>query len=339
MVVNTKSASPPNRSSTGSDGRPRTRRVSGWGLFFKLFGVGAAIWGAAFANRFQEKLTGTTLLSQREQAESQLRAKMFGDLIGPIAGQPGARPLDCERELLLAELLALNFHEHFEFKPLLLHVDDRLSRIPARKLAPQAAKDARHELRSTARRVAGRQISSLLAETGQPQGSVMEASFLGPLRRTEPEGAKVELLRFHGELPAGYLPGFLSDPRGGRFEEDALVLRSPDGADSMRVIAHDPDPQNETVKLDVRVWERNQGPLPTSSVDFEITWFDFPMTDNTLLKDGNRFAFVLHDFQSLPTGQMVVHVRVVWFPRGYFTPRERPVNQRELQELIGRKMG
>jgi len=27
----------------------------------------------------------------------------------------------------------------------------------------------------------------------------------------------------------------------------------------------------------------------------------------------------------------------MWFPKGYFTPRERPLNYNEVQELLGRK--
>jgi hypothetical protein len=133
------------------------------------------------------------------------------------------------------------------------------------------------------------------------------------------------------------MPQFESDARGGFFERDGLVACSPDGVDSLYIVAHNPELTEETVGLDVLVWEHDQA--QPSGVDFTLTWFDFPLTDNTLLKDGNRFALVLHNFQVLPAGERIVHVQVVWFPRNYFTPRERPVNQRELQKLLGRKAG
>ncbi len=70
-----------------------------------------------------------------------------------------------------------------------------------------------------------------------------------------------------------------------------------------------------------------------ASYRFPLGWFDFPFTDNTLLPDGNRFAIYLRlvsaEFEK-------VTVVAMWFPKGYFTPRERPLNYREVQQLLGR---
>ena len=75
---------------------------------------------ALFANSLQSRLTGVSIQSQREQAESQLRAGMFSSLISPIGGaQSSDKPMPADREMLLAELLALNFNENFEMKPLM----------------------------------------------------------------------------------------------------------------------------------------------------------------------------------------------------------------------------
>jgi len=52
----------------------------------KLVGAAAVLAVALIANSFQGRLTGVSIQSQREQAESQLRANMFSSLIGPIAG-------------------------------------------------------------------------------------------------------------------------------------------------------------------------------------------------------------------------------------------------------------
>src|SRR5574337_1889693 len=49
--------------------------------------VAVATWvGAHYANTFQRQMSGATLLSEREKAESQLRASMFSSLIDPIIG-------------------------------------------------------------------------------------------------------------------------------------------------------------------------------------------------------------------------------------------------------------
>ena len=83
----------------------------------KLAAAGAIVYAALLANTFQAKMTNVKILSEREQAESQLRATMFTSLIDPISGpSKGIEEIPIKREKLLIELLALNFNEHFEFK-------------------------------------------------------------------------------------------------------------------------------------------------------------------------------------------------------------------------------
>ena len=38
---------------------------------------------------------------------------------------------------------------------------------------------------------------------------------------------------------------------------------------------------------------RNNAPTGATMVNFQVTWFDFPLTDNTLLSTGARFAFFI----------------------------------------------
>ena len=53
---------------------------------------------------------------------------MFSSLIGPIAGpQTNGKALSPDREQLIAQLLALNFNENFELKPLLEDAGERLA--------------------------------------------------------------------------------------------------------------------------------------------------------------------------------------------------------------------
>ena len=58
-----------------------------------------------------------------------------------------------------------------------------------------------------------------------------------------------------------------------------------------------------------------------------------PLTDNTILSDGNRYAAYMRTFYS---DFQTVSITLMWFPKGYFTPRERPLNYTEVQELLGR---
>jgi len=141
----------------------------------KVAGAGAIVFAAIIANNYQvemseenirnqNKQAAFTILSQREQAESQLRASMFSDLIDPIIGPRSGNEISAERERLMVELLTLNFHEHFEFKPLLLHVDQRLASKNIEGMSKEEAIKERNSLRSVARRVIGRQIAVLIQE-------------------------------------------------------------------------------------------------------------------------------------------------------------------------------
>ena len=132
----------------------------------KLLGASAVLVVALFANSLQSRLTGVSIQSQREQAESQLRASMFNSLISPIAGpQGGEKPMSADREMILTELLALNFNENFELKPLLEDAGERLApKIDSRRNnGPQQA-DTREPLWSIARRIAERQRASIAWE-------------------------------------------------------------------------------------------------------------------------------------------------------------------------------
>jgi len=140
----------------------------------KLAGSLAIVAGASLAHNYESKLSAVTLISEREQAQSQLRASMFSNLITPISGPSKEKEIGPHRERVLVELLALNFHEDFEFKPLMLHVDKRLSKAcnpnhdaeknDEKKISKEQAKEDRASLRSIARRITSKQIKTLIKE-------------------------------------------------------------------------------------------------------------------------------------------------------------------------------
>ena len=133
-------------------GEPRKRWLNYVDTGARLAAAIAVVFAATIASRYESRMTSISLLNQREQSESALRASMFQNLIDPIVGQPTmGKAIPADRERLLAELLTLNFHDHFEFKPLLKEVDKRLIE---RELHAD-----RNALSSTARRVIDRQIN------------------------------------------------------------------------------------------------------------------------------------------------------------------------------------
>jgi len=132
----------------------------------KLVGASAILGVAILANTLQSRVTGISIQSQREQAESQLRANMFNSLISPIVGsQKDGKPVPAEREVLLAELLALNFNENFELKPLMEDAGERLiAEAPPARVGQSPTSDVRDALWSIARRIAESQKSSIARE-------------------------------------------------------------------------------------------------------------------------------------------------------------------------------
>ena len=295
----------------------------------KLLGALAVVAVAFIANTIQGRISAISIQSQREQAESQLRATMFTSLIGPIAGsQKDGASISPDREELLAELLDLNFSENFELKPLMEDASNRRAAAASIKSTiPAEGPDVREHLWSLSRRIAERQKASIAREWETYRSSQSPGS---------PQGCEVYYVTLD-ERPRG--PDIIKAGRECQVAvafKETLDLISPDGRYTLRMVVAEANWKDQTVRVSAQPFLSGQGnPKPTDpSYSFSLTWFDLPLTDNTLLPDGNRFAAYLRILY--PELKKVV-VAVMWFPKGYFTPRERPLNYREVQALMGRK--
>lgn len=310
----------------------RERRPSGMYRVFdviaKFATACAFIYAAYVAGQFESKVSGTTILSQREQAESQLRASMFQYLIDPIVGplKEGERiPLD--RERLIVELLTLNFHEHIEFKPLL---EDLYKRLATNKsLSREDAGIQRSRLSSVARRVIDRQITVLS----------VEAEKYG-LQGYEPEqiyfknsiGTNIGECYWTKETDG--LP--LNGPAMPAALYEKVCVKSPDNAYLVEIILIEIDIQNHTCTISLTIKD-----LPAHTIvrvqEFTLTEFDFPFTDNTRIDKDHRFSVVIDNFVGIdvpPEEEITVGLRLVWFPKDFITSRERPLNYSEIRKLL-----
>jgi hypothetical protein len=293
----------------------------------------AVIGAALIANSFQSKMSATSLISQRELAESQLRASMFRDLIGAVmettAGGKNGTKINIDHEQLLIELLALNFSGQFDSKPLLLHLDKSI----AAELKGERKKEARESLRSIARRVRDLQVARLLNAGTKGDKTQIEPLIVKDTTQDEKQKQEYEKLKkyylsvsnTYKAVPVQY----------GQLGE-AINLESPDKKHTLTIIVNDCDWDDQTCKVLLTV---KKNVLDSEKYDeinqpFTLTWFDFPLTDNTLLADGNRFALV---FDSIDTDLKSVALRLIWFPKVYFTPQERPINFADISEKLGFK--
>ena len=229
-----------------------------------LTAVSVAAVGLAGSQAIERQQTKSTdarlyseLMSQREQAESNLRKDMLVSVIqsylAPDAGSLGAR-------LLHLELLAYNFHDSLNLKPLFLDL--------ARQL--QESKSANRErdlkrLRRVAREIADRQRFAL---------ELRGDSF----RRT------VDL----AELAAQGRAGVTVDPATLTVEGHGIDV-------SLRAL--EADRANQTLLIRLEVTSTPDGAAPEiTRTEFDVSAFDFPMIDSTRLAGGQRCAVVLSAF-------------------------------------------
>ncbi len=345
-----------NRTNTSEQSDPDSttkRKNSNSGINFigifdtvaKLIGACAIVAATVVANRYQSAITATNLLVQREQADSNLRAGMFRDLIGPLVGTSnGKGEISVDRERLLVELLALNFHDHFALKPLLIHIDDRLAHEEDSGMSQTQRTSARESLRSSARRVAQQQLSLLTKAESETTPEQQACIYYLQLDMRTLQSGKTTALstlqpcssmqRYFNDLisinsPNGlYTLAFTISPPKNWVDQNFDVFMSISRKDHQKdKMVQTPD--NVEIEKKSNDYKNHRH---VADQDFQLTWFDFPFSDNTLLADGTRFTLVIDRVE--PVLQRV-SLKLVWFPQDYFAAQERPTNHRQFREKLG----
>jgi hypothetical protein len=197
------------------------------------------------------------LMSRREEAESSLRKDMFVSIIQSFL-QPEAGALDAK--VLNLELLAYNFHESLNLKPLFLDLQRRLreSKDPGRE-------EYRRRLNRVAREITARQLFAL-----EGRGESFRRSIdLEELDRAGRIGLAVE-----GETI--------------RVADTTCEV-------GLRVLEVERDQQQVRVRLEVRSPGGGEE-VSDARATFDVGFFDFPMIDNTRLSNGLRCAVTLAAF-------------------------------------------
>jgi hypothetical protein len=160
-----------------------------------------------------------------------------------------------EAKLLNLEMLAYNFHESLNLKPLFAHVDRQIhdTHDPGRA-------DYLNRLRNVAREISNRQMV-LLEQVGRK------------FSRT------VDFAKFR------------ASPGGLELEPEKLVLNQTEREFMLSVLAYDPERQEFTMELGVRT---PQDSASIQRRTFHVGSYDFPMIDNTRLSSDQRAAVVLN---------------------------------------------
>lgn len=199
----------------------------------------------------------TQLMSQREESESALRKDMFGTII-----QSFLRPntVDLDERVLNLELLAYNFHESLNLKPLFFHL---------RKLIASAQEPNKRDYLDRLERVA--------REITRKQLMVLEGAGKSFDRTID-----FEELR---SIPGGY-----------KLEPATLTVDGIERTFKIVILEEDPKTREFRMRLEITTPLEQQEDKKTSIAEFWVGFYDFPMIDNTRLLHGQRLAVVMNSF-------------------------------------------
>ncbi len=207
------------------------------------------------------------LMSRREEAESSLRKDMFVSIISTFLK---AGTNDISSKVLNLELLAYNFHDSLNLKPLFLDIQRQL-----RKSVDPERGDYLQRINRVAREITAKQLFAL-----EGHGKSFRRS--------------VDL----EELVAAGAAGVALDP-------ETVTVRKQTTEVSLRVLKVDTELQQLTVRMNVTSADGKQE-LPDSRASFTVGFYDFPVIDNTRLPSGLRCAVTLSNFSPVSADMTTV---------------------------------
>jgi len=230
-------------------------------------------------------------------------------------------------------MVTLNFHDHFEFKPLLQEVDARL--LGAGEM------DGHEKLAEVARRIVDRQINML-------------TSIDGISKDGGTDGYKAKTIRINLDKSIDYTSPVNCenghDNTTTNFNNNASIcVSSPDNKVCLLLNFYSPNYKKKSIMMLTSVYpNRNttSACTPRSAKDITalktlqildeatLSIFDFPLTDNAkIVSYGNEYRFAASLYR-IRTARESITLKLVWFPEGYVTERERPINQAQFVKFL-----
>jgi len=251
-----------------------------------------------YLNRRQAVETNTRLyselMSKREESESALRKDMFVSIFGTFLKPAGG---SLSSDVLNLELLAYNFHESLDLKPLFLDLRRRIVRGEAAAgTAAQRTEYAGYRDR----------IERVAREISRKQMIVLEGV-----------GKKVDRT-----------VDLTGDPEGTALEPAVLTLEGVQTTFAIDVLGVDRKNREIQLGLALETPDSTLG-RQTKTASFGIGFFDFPMIDNTRLEKGQRCAVVLNSFSDESAD-----LPLVLFPGTYASLKEKPYFNEVIQNVL-----
>jgi hypothetical protein len=250
------------------------------------------VQGSQFLERRQSLDTNarlySELMSRREEAESSLRKDMLVSIIAQYL-RPGSGELD--DKVLNLELLAYNFHDSLDLRPLFFDLQRKLrtSKDPERA-------DLQQRIQGVAKEITAKQLFALEGHGRSFRRSV-------DLEALTASRAGIEL-------------------DGERMTIGDTVCQV-----NLRVLSADLAQQQLRVRLEVPA-PPDRPELADTRATFDVSYFDFPMIDNTRLANGLRCAVTLSNFS-----EAGADLATVCFPGEYASLKDRPYYDEVIQKL------
>ena len=231
------------------------------GLLAALAVAGLGFFGSQFIERRQAEETRarftSELISKREEADSALRKDMFVSIIQSFL-KPESTSID--DRLLKLELLAYNFHESLNLKPLFFQLERDTYNAGGAKAA-----ELRERLSKVAREVTRKEMV-VLEEAGKS---------------------------FERTVDFDELAG---NPGGIPLEPAVLTLNKVERNFALVVKKVDARRKEMQIRLEVKTRNEDTGEYRTDDAEFWVGYYDFPMIDHVRLSRDQRFAVILKNF-------------------------------------------
>ena len=267
-----------------------------------LTAAAIALFGFVTSNKLDQRQAIETntrlyseLMSKREESESALRKDMFVNIISSFLRAGGD---DLNSDVLNLELLAYNFHESLNLKPLFLDLKRRIAVGAAGAATPEAQTEFasyNERLERVAREIARRQMI-VLEGVGRKYDSTVDLT---------------------------------QDAEGTSLDPETLTLEGRKTTLGLDILTVDRVDREITVAMYVDSPESENGPQ-TKTMTFNVSYFDFPMIDNIRLAYGQRCAVVLNSFSD-----QSADLTVLLFPGAYASLKERPYYNEVIENVLG----
>jgi len=236
----------------------------------------------------------TELMSRREESESALRKDMCVSIINSFVNP---RDTGLGPSILNLEMLAYNFHESLNLKPLFEEMQRRV--MSARREAKTAETRAENDAYLD-------RLESMAGEIVRRQMIVLEG--VGK--------------RFDRTID------LTDDPAGTSLEPETLTLDGVPTTFAIDILGVDRENREIQIGLSIETPDPELG-RQTKVANFGISHFDFPMIDNTRLVGGQRCSVVLNSMS-----EQSADITLVLFPGTYASLKEKPYYNEVIESVL-----